>query len=159
MYGPQGIRVNAVAPGGVATGIPMPAAPVGGRLGPPAAVPDHDPVPGDGRTTRRFDHLPALRRRREHQRRRRWPRTAAGPSNNSRTLVFVATTAGSVDGRRSFSPRLKEVQLGLPMVRAQGRKVLRGYPLRCRSHGVGLACAAAKGRAGKNRRLKGVAPQ
>ena len=25
MYGPQGIRVNAVAPGGVATGIPMPA--------------------------------------------------------------------------------------------------------------------------------------
>ena len=24
MYGPQGIRVNAVAPGGVATGIPMP---------------------------------------------------------------------------------------------------------------------------------------
>ena len=27
MYGPQGIRVNAVAPGGVATGIPMPAHP------------------------------------------------------------------------------------------------------------------------------------
>ena len=27
MYGPQGIRVNAVAPGGVATGIPMPAKP------------------------------------------------------------------------------------------------------------------------------------
>ena len=27
MYGPQGIRVNAVAPGGVATGIPMPATP------------------------------------------------------------------------------------------------------------------------------------
>jgi NAD(P)-dependent dehydrogenase (short-subunit alcohol dehydrogenase family) len=27
MYGPQGIRVNAVAPGGVATGIPMPGAP------------------------------------------------------------------------------------------------------------------------------------
>ena len=26
MYGPSGIRVNAVAPGGVATGIPMPAA-------------------------------------------------------------------------------------------------------------------------------------
>ncbi|MFF0156003.1 SDR family oxidoreductase [Streptomyces sp. NPDC005263] len=25
MYGPHGIRVNAVAPGGVATGIPMPA--------------------------------------------------------------------------------------------------------------------------------------
>jgi NAD(P)-dependent dehydrogenase (short-subunit alcohol dehydrogenase family) len=25
MYGPQGIRVNVVAPGGVATGIPMPA--------------------------------------------------------------------------------------------------------------------------------------
>jgi NAD(P)-dependent dehydrogenase (short-subunit alcohol dehydrogenase family) len=25
MYGPRGIRVNAVAPGGVATGIPMPA--------------------------------------------------------------------------------------------------------------------------------------
>jgi len=25
MYGPQGIRVNAVAPGGVATGIPFPA--------------------------------------------------------------------------------------------------------------------------------------
>ena len=31
MYGPQGIRVNAVAPGGVATGIPMPAARVAGR--------------------------------------------------------------------------------------------------------------------------------
>ena len=27
MYGPQGVRVNAVAPGGVATGIPMPATP------------------------------------------------------------------------------------------------------------------------------------
>jgi NAD(P)-dependent dehydrogenase (short-subunit alcohol dehydrogenase family) len=27
MYGPQGVRVNAVAPGGVATGIPMPAHP------------------------------------------------------------------------------------------------------------------------------------
>jgi NAD(P)-dependent dehydrogenase (short-subunit alcohol dehydrogenase family) len=27
MYGPQGIRVNAVAPGGVATGIPLPATP------------------------------------------------------------------------------------------------------------------------------------
>ena len=27
MYGPQGLRVNAVAPGGVATGIPMPAHP------------------------------------------------------------------------------------------------------------------------------------
>lgn len=27
MYGPQGLRVNAVAPGGVATGIPMPAQP------------------------------------------------------------------------------------------------------------------------------------
>ena len=26
MYGPQGIRVNAVAPGGVATGMPMPEA-------------------------------------------------------------------------------------------------------------------------------------
>ena len=37
MYGPQGIRVNAVAPGGVATGIPMPATPSAtgtGRLGP-----------------------------------------------------------------------------------------------------------------------------
>lgn len=27
MYGPQGLRVNAVAPGGVATGIPMPSQP------------------------------------------------------------------------------------------------------------------------------------
>lgn len=37
MYGPSGIRVNAVAPGGVATGIPMPAAPSEfglARLGP-----------------------------------------------------------------------------------------------------------------------------
>lgn len=43
MYGPQGIRVNAVAPGGVATGIPMPAhvSEVGSaRLGPfQAAIP------------------------------------------------------------------------------------------------------------------------
>ena len=43
MYGPQGVRVNAVAPGGVATGIPMPPNPsVAGtaRLGPfQAAIP------------------------------------------------------------------------------------------------------------------------
>lgn len=50
MYGPQGIRVNAVAPGGVATGIPMPAtiSETGrGRLGPflnlipPVATAEH----------------------------------------------------------------------------------------------------------------------
>ena len=50
MYGPQGIRVNAVAPGGVATGIPMPEAlsEYGrGRLGPflnlipPVAMAEH----------------------------------------------------------------------------------------------------------------------
>ncbi len=50
MYGTQGIRVNAVAPGGVATGIPMPAAPSEygmGRIGPflnlmpPVALAEH----------------------------------------------------------------------------------------------------------------------
>jgi NAD(P)-dependent dehydrogenase (short-subunit alcohol dehydrogenase family) len=43
MYGPQGIRVNAVAPGGVATGIPMPANP--SQTGTARLAPFHSAIP------------------------------------------------------------------------------------------------------------------
>ena len=70
MYGPQGIRVNAVAPGGVATGIPFP--PHVSEAGSARLQPFQigDPVAGDRRAARGVDHLLAQRRRREHQRRR-----------------------------------------------------------------------------------------
>lgn len=43
MYGPHGIRVNAVAPGGVATGIPMPASP--SEFGTARLAPFHNLIP------------------------------------------------------------------------------------------------------------------
>jgi NAD(P)-dependent dehydrogenase (short-subunit alcohol dehydrogenase family) len=43
MYAPHGIRVNAVAPGGVATGIPMPASP--SESGTARLAPFHNLIP------------------------------------------------------------------------------------------------------------------
>ncbi len=93
MHGPKGIRVNSVAPGGVATGIPDAPAHVRARIRPPRPVPAGDPLRRDRRTARSLDHVLAVGRRREHQ--RRDPRL--------RQRLVGAVASADVRGRRALS--------------------------------------------------------
>ncbi len=68
MYGPSGIRVNAVAPGATITNIQASFASALGAERVQLAD-DRSPRPGRGRRAGCVDHVPAQRRRREHQRR------------------------------------------------------------------------------------------
>ena len=68
MYAKSGIRTNAVAPGGVATGHPR-ARRGRVRRRRPAALPGQHPEPGHGGGARRLDHLPPVEGLGEPQRR------------------------------------------------------------------------------------------
>jgi Enoyl-(Acyl carrier protein) reductase len=67
MYGPRGVRVNAVAPGGVATGIPMPA--TVSEYGSARMAPFHSLIPSVATAAQLAARIPAQRRRGQHQRR------------------------------------------------------------------------------------------
>ena len=96
MYAKSGIRTNAVAPGGVATGIPVPAAAEFGAAG-PAALPGQHPEPRHGGGARRLHHLPPVEglgepQRRDHRLGRRLVRRLT-PLLGGRRRRGVATPA------------------------------------------------------------------
>ena len=68
MYGPRGHPRERGRPGRRRHRHPVPAARVGVGSGAAAPVPDADPHAGDRGAARRIDHVPAVGRRRQHQR-------------------------------------------------------------------------------------------
>ena len=109
MYGPSGLRVNAVAPGPTITNIEATLRVAARRRA--RAAGDGDPAGcRGGRGARGVDHLPAQRRRREHQRRRArvgrrlvgdligsFPARTRGRRSRSVAVGALVAVAGSVE--------------------------------------------------------------